>query len=106
MGLVNVYENEQRERIVARVKYNSRLDHWDGHNWTSGGVGLHLGITRLRDGRMVLIYGTQWQGSRDYAVVASDDEALQAILDNNASELDNWPHLKALAEKTIAAEAK
>lgn len=104
--MINVYSNEMREKVVARVNYNSRLDHWDGSNWTSGGVGCHLGITRLKkSGQMVIIYGTQWQGERDYGVTVSDEEALQAILNNDPNELENWPHLQKLAEETISTEA-
>lgn len=99
--MVTVYDGE---RVVARVKYNSRLDHWDGRNYSNGSVGNHLGITRLRDGRFVLIYGTQWQGERDRGQVVTDDEALQAIMSNNPDELDNWPTLQKLSETKLTPE--
>ena len=72
--------------IVARVRYNTNLDVWDGHNRTSGGIGRHAGIVRLRNGSFVIIHGTDWQGERDSAEIISADEALQAILqaDNDA----------------------
>jgi hypothetical protein len=110
MSLVPVYEHDDcgdgRGAIVGRVKYNSNLDHWDGNNWSDGGVGTHLGITRLsKSGRMVRIHGTQWQGSKDRAYVMTDAEAIQLILDNDPDELENWPHLKALAEAKIETEA-
>lgn len=71
-------------RIVGKVAYNSDLDHWDGHNFTCGSTGRHLGITRLKktiDGMsFVLIHGTQWDGETDHAELVSNDEAKQAIL--------------------------
>ena len=53
---VNVLEDGV---VIARVEYNNNLDFWDGHNWTCGSTGRHLGLTQLRDGRFVLIHGTQ-----------------------------------------------
>jgi len=108
--MVNVYErgmdlDGSRGKIVARVKYNQDLDHWDGHNWSDGGTGTHLGITQLKKSkRFVLIHGTQWQGCRNYGCIVSDDEALQAILGNDPAELDNWPTLKALHDTKIETE--
>jgi len=101
---VNVYENGN---IVARVKYNQDLDFWDGNNLTSGSTGLHLGITKLRDGRYVLIYGTQWQGNRDQAEVVSDREALDAILRTGHEELleeKKYAPLKELMEQELVEE--
>lgn len=111
MGLVNVYEGGDEygngKKVVARVKYNSCLDHWDGHNWTNGSTGRHLGITRLKNKKFVLIHGTQWQGDKDHAEIVSDEDALQAILDNDPDELKNWPDLQKLAdEKLIGEEVK
>lgn len=95
---INVYANEHQEEVVARVRYNQDLDYWDGRNWTNGGTGLHKGITKLKDGRYVIIYGTQWQGSKDYAVIATADEALQEILKSNNTELLDTKKYKALKE--------
>ena len=61
--MVNVYENGE---IIADVDYNTNLDVWNGQNWQSGGTGKHRGLTRLEDGRFVLIYGSDWQGVEDY----------------------------------------
>ncbi len=33
MSRVNVYESEFCNDIVARVKYNEKLDYWNGRNW-------------------------------------------------------------------------
>lgn len=102
MSKVNVYEGLGGYGIVARVERNDILDYWDGSNWTSGSTGHHLGITRLRDGRYVLIYGTQWQGERDSAEVVTDEEALQAILRSDHEELldkAKFAPLKKLADK-------
>jgi hypothetical protein len=85
MAKVNVYDDNHN--IVAMVEYNDKLDFWDGRNWTSGGAGHHLGITKLKDGSWVLIHGSQWQGSRDYGEIVTPEEALQAILRNGHEDL-------------------
>lgn len=102
MGKINVYNNEQcYGDVVARVCYNSDLDRWDGRNWTNGGVGMHKGITVLRDGRFVIIIGSQWQGSRDYGYIVDADEALQEVLKSYNEELLNSPRFKALKELAV-----
>lgn len=107
--MINVYDGDDMDReIVARVNYNTDLDYWDGNNHTSGSTGHHLGITKLRDGRFVLIHGTQWQGERDTARVVSNEEALQEILRTGHEELleeNKFSALKKLAETTLIQEA-
>lgn len=103
MSKVNVYENG---KIIARVAYNHNLDHWDGHNWTSGGVGLHLGLTQLKDGRFALIHGTQWQGQRDWAEIISKERAIQEILTSGDEELLDKYGLRKEAEKQLIEEAE
>ncbi|MEW9110046.1 MAG: hypothetical protein AB2374_11910 [Cytobacillus gottheilii] len=98
---INVFGDKLHSKVVARVKYNETLDYWDGHNWTNGGVGRHLGITKLKDGRYVLIFGTQWQGENDYGVIVSPEKALNEILISNNSELLN---MKRFADLKILAE--
>ena len=105
MSRVNVYNRDGE--VIARVKYNSLLDRWNGSNWQSGGTGLHRGITRLKDGRYVLIYGTQWQGDRDRAWVISPEEALQEILKADREDLleeKRFADLKALYEEALTEE--
>ena len=91
---VNVYDEEGK--VVARVQYNSNLDFWNGSNWTSGGTGRHLGITKLKkSNRFVLIHGTQWQGEQDIAEVISDEDAYQTIVRMGHDEmLEQYPELK------------
>ena len=86
VGKVNVYKGN---KVVAKVRYNENLDYWDGRNWTNGGVGLHKGLTKLRDGRFVLIYGSQWQGEKGWAEIISPEQALQEILVSGNIELLN-----------------
>jgi len=83
--MINVY-NEYGE-VLARVNYSSNLDYWDGSNYTCGTTGRHKGITRLKDKRFVLIYGTQWQGERSSAEIVSDEEALQEVLKSGNNNL-------------------
>jgi hypothetical protein len=97
---VNVYDSVDSQEIVSRVRYNQDLDYWNGSNWQNGGTGMHKGITKLKDGRFVIIYGTQWDGDRDYALIVQPKEALQEILRSQHLELlemKKYVELKALA---------
>ena len=76
------------EKVIAHVKYNQNLDVWNGSNWQNGGTGQHLGLTMLKDGTPVLIYGTQWQGCRDYAEVVSLERALQEVMRSDQTAVD------------------
>ena len=107
MSSVNVYESEFCNDIVARVKYNEKLDYWNGRNWGNGGLGMHKGITRLKDGRFVIIIGSQKQGSKDYVYIVSKEEALQEILKSDKLELledKKFAELKTLYEKLCELE--
>ena len=104
---VNVYEDEFLRKVVARVRYNQNLDFWDGHSFTCGSVGRHKGLTKLKDGRYVLIYGTQWQGEKDYAIVISAEQALQEILKSGNLDLletKKFRELKKMYEQQMAVE--
>jgi len=101
---VNVYEDGD---VIARVRYNQNLDYWDGRNWTNGGVGRHKGLTKLRDGRYVLIHGTNWQGEKDWAEIISPEQALQEILKSGNTELldiKKFAELKKLYEEKYLLE--
>jgi len=102
---VNVYD--ENGDVIARVRYNQDLDYWDGRNWTNGGTGMHKGITKLKDGRYVIIIGSQWQGARDYGYIVSPEEALQEILksgNHDLLETKKFRELKELYEKQMVAE--
>lgn len=103
--MVNVYD--ENGRVIAMVEANNNLDRWDGSNWTCGSTGRHKGLTRLSDGRYVLIHTTQWQGERDYAEIISEKQALQEILEADAVELLEEPkfaELKKLWEESKIKE--
>ena len=107
MSNVNVYESEFCNEIVARVKYNEKLDYWDGRNRGNGGLGKHKGITKLKDGRFVIIIGSQMQGSKDYAYIVSKEEALQEVLKSGNLELleeQKFAELKTLYDKLCELE--
>lgn len=105
---VNVYASEyDRNGVIARVRYNSALDYWDGRNWSNGGVGMHKGITKLKDGRYVIIIGTQWTGKREYAYVVDEDEALQEILksgNENLLDTKKYAELKRYYKENYVTE--
>jgi hypothetical protein len=101
---VNVYEDGD---VIARVRYNQDLDFWNGRNWQNGGVGRHKGITKLRDGRYVLIHGTDWQGEKDWAEIISPEQALQEVLKSGNTELldtKKFAELKKLYEEKYLIE--
>ncbi|MFH2013792.1 MAG: hypothetical protein ABIJ17_02370 [Patescibacteria group bacterium] len=97
---VNVYSCEDcfGQEIVGRVNYNDNLDFWNGSNWQNGGTGMHKGITKLKNGKYAIIIGSQWQGSKDYAYIVDEKEALQEILKSG--------NLKLLEEKRFSALRK
>jgi len=104
---VNVYADEFMEEVIARVRYNQNLDFWDGRNWQNGGMGRHKGITKLKDGRYVLIHGTQWQGEKDWAEIISPEQALQEILKSGNTELletKKFTELKKMYEEEYLLE--
>jgi hypothetical protein len=110
---VNVYDHEPtrgdliREKnenpICCQVEVNTNLDTWDEQRsqWNLRGYqGCHLGIAKIDD-IYVLIVTWDWEGETDHAYFVSDEEALQAIIINNAPEiLDIYPDLKLLKEDT------
>jgi hypothetical protein len=105
---VNVYANQyELNEVIARVRYNQNLDFWDGRNWQNEGTGRHKGITKLKDGRYVIIIGTDWQGERDYAYIVNAEDALQEILKAQRLELldtKKFAKLKKLYEEKYLLE--
>lgn len=103
--MINVFDSNGD--IIGRVASNTNLDRWDGNNYTSGSTGRHKGLTRLSDGRYVLIHTTQWQGEQDHAETITAEEALQEILAADSVGLLDEPKfaaLKELWEKSLISE--
>ena len=100
--MVNVFDGDE---VVAQVSENTNLDYWDGNNYTCGSTGQHKGLTKLQDGRYVLIHGTQWQGERDNAEVITAEIALSEILLSGNEELfKDFPELAKLKDKILIKE--
>jgi len=102
---VSVLDGEHK--VIARVRYNQILDYWNGDNWINGGVGMHKGLTKLKTGEYVLIIGTQWQGSKDYAEIITADQAVKEILRSQNIYLlktKKFKELKALADQYDSTE--
>lgn len=93
---VNVYDDEELLNVISRVRYNQNLDYWNGKNWQNGGTGKHRGLTKLKDGRYVLIYGTDWQGEKDFAIIIDSETAMQEILKSGNYELLRTKKFKEL----------
>jgi len=108
---INVYEYEiakcEGGAVIGRVRSNNNLDYWDGNNYTCGSVGRHKGLTKLKDGRIVLIEETQWQGEQNIAYVISEKQAVDLILKSGNTELfdrTKFKGLKELQEASIIEE--
>ncbi len=104
MAKVKVWDGTE---VVAAVEYNENLDRWNGSNWCDGSMGHHRGITRLMDGRYVLIHGTDYEGERDAGYIIPAKQALQEILQAGAESLLDEPkfaELKELREKSLVSE--
>ena len=84
--------------VFGRVRYNQNLDYWDGRDWTCGATGRHEGLTKLKDGRYVLIHGNQWKGERDSAEIITAEEALNKILKSGNSDLLKLTKFQGLKE--------
>lgn len=96
--LINVYDND---KVIGQVWYQTNLDNYiDGH-WSCGQYRRHKGLTRLEDGRYVLIYGNDFVGERNYAIIISPEEAAKEIIDSEHFELfeDRFSELKELAKE-------
>ena len=99
--MVNVYEGY---KVIARVRYSNNLDVWDGHNWSCGRVGHHKGITQLKDGRFVLIHGSDWQGEQDAGEIITAGQAVQEILEAGKDELLEKFGLEKIARESLIEE--
>jgi hypothetical protein len=102
---VTVYDPDSGD-AVARVQYNADLDYWDGRNHTNGGMGKHRGITKLKDGRYVIILGSDFAGTKDTAHIVSKEEALKEIVKSDNFELlktKKFAELKELYDSTIGS---
>jgi len=82
---VTLYDEDGK--AVGRVPYTANLDRWDGHNWTCGSTGRHLGIGKTKRGLYYLVRGTQWQGEQDRADIVDEDEAREAVMRVNRADL-------------------
>jgi len=71
---------DANDRCIGRVPYTTNLDQWDGHNYTDGSCGCHLGIGKTRAGQYYFVHGSQWEGTRDTANICTEDEARSAVI--------------------------
>ena len=102
--MAKVAVRDKDENYVAEVEYNNNLDVWNGNNYTNGGPGRHLGITKLKSGSYVLIHGTQWQGESDTAEIVSDRVALNAIMQSDNLKMLDDPKYARLKRLLVDGE--
>jgi len=78
----NVKNGKLKWEIIGKVRYNINLDHWRLFFEYSDGRGL----TRLKDGRFVLIHYDEWGHSpnneKRWAEIISEPKAYNEILDS------------------------
>ena len=106
-GKIPVYEDQYCDTVVGHVTPNTKLDTWDGNNYTSGSTGCHIGYTRLKkSGKFVLIHTTQWQGCKDYGVIISPEELVRLAIENNClcELLEDYPELESVCEDIIESD--
>ena len=88
---VNVYDQDDHylNQPIGRVQYNQDLDYWNGNNICYGSFGNHLGITKLKkpiNGKsFVLVHGSDYQGSKDYGLLVTSEEAKQAVMESEGN---------------------
>lgn len=87
-------DHDYDNMVVGRVKANTRLDTWDGKNYTfRGSTGIHGGITKLKkprgDKSFVFIRTSQWVGDKPIGWLISDDEALSLLIEAGREDLIN-----------------
>lgn len=100
--MVNVYD--ENKEVIAVVDYNNNLDIWNGSNWQSGGTGQHKGLTRLEDGRFVLIHGSDWQGVESFGNIIDETTALQEIMKSTDLDLLDEFDLREQYESKVLKE--
>lgn len=102
MSEIGVFD--ENNDLVASVKINTNLDYWDGRNWTCGSTGRHKGLTKLSDGRYVLIHTTQWQGERAHAEIITNKQALSEIYNSGNLDLLKDPKFEDLNKINLLSE--
>lgn len=106
-GKIPVYEDQYCDTVVGHVTPNTKLDKWDGNNYTDGSTGNHVGYSRLtKSKRFVLIHTTQWQGCKDYGVIISPEELVRLAIENDCLcvLLKDYPELKSVCEDIIESD--
>lgn len=107
---INVYpgetfdDEEFARTVIARVNFNTILDYWNGSNFQNGGTGLHKGLTKLRDGRYVLILGSEWPGGKSAGYTISDERALNEIIESGNLDLLKLKKFEDLKELYLKKE--
>ena len=86
MSTIRCYKNGT---VKGMVEYTSNLDHWDGHNYTSGSTGHHIGVSKTKSGEFYVCHGTQWQGERDYAEIITEEQAKELCLHHKPAQYLN-----------------
>lgn len=92
--MVILFEHSESDEVIADVKYNNDLDMFDGDDHFNPDRGRHLGFGQLDDGRFYLVFGTEYKGQHNYAVVVPAERIVkEALKSHNLHVLENYPEL-------------
>lgn len=78
-------------QITIDEDKTTNLDTWDGRNFQFDGMGKHAEANRIESdndyrnlqGDILVHHYSQWEGSRDYALILDDDEFNEFVVENN-----------------------
>jgi len=102
--MVEIYDENYKDypngsEVIANVEYNEILDYLVNTNYQNGGTGRHLGFGQLKNGDYYLIFGTNWQGEKNYGYrVPSESIVKEAIKSDNIDKLKDFPELLEIYE--------
>lgn len=88
-----------KRKIIGVVKYNERLDRWNGdydsseHN--AGVSEFHMGIGKLINGHYYVCFGTNKINIKSYAIKVSEYDAEQIVLKHNPDIFEDIFHRKS-----------
>jgi len=104
---LSIYNNEDlKGKLIARVRNNTNLDYFNGEYWFNTEKGSHRGLTKLGDGRYVLMHSYDDESKRDYGYVITEKEALDEIIKAQRFDLFKTKKFKDLKKAYDEMEGK
>jgi hypothetical protein len=91
-----LYEKNDKS-LFRTVRVNTNLDFWNGKYYSSGIEGEHLGLTKLQDGTLVLIYSFD-DDRASFTKIITPEEAIENIEKTQHYDLLKKYKFKELAD--------